>query len=93
MRAPHSAAHRAVLGNRPFVALWLGQAASRFGDTLYDLALLWYVLEATGSALAAGGVFVAAGGGRLLGSLVASVLLDRLAGRQIMLTVEIVRSR
>ena len=49
-------AYRAVLTNRPFVALWLGQTVSRFGDTLYDLALLWYVLDTTGSALAAGGV-------------------------------------
>jgi hypothetical protein len=39
---PHArpSAYRAVLGNRPFVALWLGQAISRFGDALYDLALL-----------------------------------------------------
>lgn len=91
MRAAHLAAYRTVLRNRPFVALWLGQTASRFGDTLYDLALLWYVLDATGSALAAGGIFVAAGGGRLLGSLAASVLLDRLAVRRIMLAVEVVR--
>ena len=43
------AAYRTLLANRPFVALWLGQAISQFGDALYDLALLWYVLDATGS--------------------------------------------
>ncbi len=88
MRASHLTTYRAVLSNRPFIALWLGQTASRFGDTLYDLALLWYVLDATGSALAAGGIAVAAGGGRLLGGLVASVLLDRSNTRRLMIAVE-----
>jgi MFS family permease len=90
---PHArpSPYRAVLTNRPFVALWLGQTISRFGDTLYDLALLWYVLDITGSALAAGGIAIAAGGGRLLGSLVAGVLLDRLPARPLMLAVELLR--
>jgi MFS family permease len=84
-------AYRVVLNNRPFVALWLGQTVSRFGDTLYDLALLWYVLDATGSALAAGGIAIAASGGRLVGSLVAGMILDRLPARRIMLAVELLR--
>lgn len=84
-------AYRAVLNNRPFVALWLGETVSRFGDTLYDLALLWYVLDTTGSALSAGGIAIAAGGGRLVGSLTAGMLLDTLPARRIMLIVELLR--
>ena len=90
---PHArpSAYRAILGNRPFVALWLGQAISRFGDALYDLALLWYVLDTTGSAFAAAGITIAAVGGRLVGSLIAGMALDRLPTRRLMLAVEALR--
>ena len=90
---PHArpSAYRAILGNRPFVALWLGQAISRFGDALYDLALLWYVLDTTGSAFAAAGITIAAVGGRLVGSLIAGMALDCLPTRRLMLAVEALR--
>lgn len=79
---------RAVLANRAFAALWAGQTISNFGDALYDVALLWYVLNRTGSALAAGGIAVAAGGGRILGSLIAGLVLDRVPARRVMLAAD-----
>lgn len=90
---PHvrPSAYRALLHNRPFVALWLGQTISRFGDALYDLALVWYVLDTTGSALAASGIAIAAVGGRFAGSLVAGMVLDRLPARRVMLAMEALR--
>lgn len=88
---PRAAPYRQVLANRPFVALWLGQAVSTVGDTLYNVALLWYVLLTTGSAFAAGGLTVLAGLGGLLGSLIAGAVLDRLPGRRVLLAADGVR--
>jgi len=41
--------YRQIFAHRAFTFLWIGQTVSNFGDTLYDVALLWYVLGATGS--------------------------------------------
>ena len=38
------------LRHRPFALLWSGQTISRLGDSLYRVALAWWVLEQTGSA-------------------------------------------
>lgn len=38
-----------VLSRRNFSLLWLGQAISWFGDSLYFISLLWLVQEMTGS--------------------------------------------
>jgi MFS transporter, DHA3 family, macrolide efflux protein len=37
--------YRELVGNRNFTLIWLGQATSRFGDTFYDLALIWLALQ------------------------------------------------
>ncbi|MGZ9220660.1 MAG: hypothetical protein ACXW4Q_01010 [Anaerolineales bacterium] len=46
------------LEHRPFALLWTGQTTSRLGDSLYRIALAWWVLEMTGSAVAMGTVLV-----------------------------------
>jgi len=46
------------LRHRPFAWLWTGQTISRLGDNLYRIALAWWVLEKTGSAVAMGTVLV-----------------------------------
>ena len=46
------------LKHRPFALLWTGQTISRLGDSLYRIALAWWVLEKTGSAVAMGTVLV-----------------------------------
>ena len=84
----HLAPYRQVLARRPFAALWAGQAISTVGDTLYNVALLWYVLGTTGSAFAAGGITVAAGLGRVLGGLGAGAVLDRLPPRRLLLATD-----
>jgi MFS family permease len=80
-----TAPFRALLANRPFAALWAGQTISNIGDVLYGVALLWYVLDSTGSAFSAGLIAVAAMAGRLAGGVVAATLLDRLPARRVML--------
>lgn len=44
--------YRRTLGNRPFFLLWLAQLVSQSGDFIFEVALLWLVLELTGSAFA-----------------------------------------
>lgn len=46
--------YRRALGNRPFFLLWLSQLISQSGDFVFDVALLWLVLEVTGSVFAVG---------------------------------------
>jgi DHA3 family tetracycline resistance protein-like MFS transporter len=46
------------LKHRPFALLWTGQTISRLGDSLYRIALSWWVLEKTGSAVAMGTVLI-----------------------------------
>ena len=48
-----------VLQNKTFLKLWIGNLASGFGDVLYDVAVVWYITEKTGSATKAGGVALA----------------------------------
>ena len=76
---------RALLANRTFAALWIGQTISTIGDVLYGVALLWYVLDSTGSAFSAGLIAVAAMAGRLTGGTIAATLLDRFSARRVML--------
>lgn len=83
--------YRYIFENRTFGLLWASQAVSTLGDVMYDVALLWYVLEATGSALATGGVAVGATAGRLLGGISASAILDRFPVRRIMLGADLLR--
>jgi len=40
---------RRILGNRSFASLWAGQLISQSGDFIFDVALLWLVLDLTGS--------------------------------------------
>jgi MFS transporter, DHA3 family, macrolide efflux protein len=48
-RAP---SYRRTLGYRPFFLLWTAQLVSQSGDFIFEVALLWLVLELTGSAFA-----------------------------------------
>lgn len=39
---------RSALSNRGFRRLWFGQLASRVGDSIHEIALIWVVYEVTG---------------------------------------------
>lgn len=45
-----------VMQNRSFVFLWLAQLVSQLGDSLLQVALVWFILQSTDSAVAVGGV-------------------------------------
>ena len=77
--------------NPGFGLLWGAQAISTLGDAVYAVALLWYALDATGSALAAGGIAISETAGRLLGSVLAGAVLDRAHTRTTMLASDLAR--
>src|SRR5579863_8878390 len=79
------------LSYRSFALLWSGQTISRLGDSLYSIALAWWVLQQTGSAAAMGLVLIAANIPQLLLSLIGGVVSDRLPRVSVMLAADLLR--
>jgi MFS family permease len=77
------------LRHRPFALLWSGQTASRLGDSLYRLALAWWVLEKTGSAAAMGTVLIFSSVPMLIFLLVGGVVTDRFPRLRIMVASDL----
>lgn len=77
------------LAHRPFALLWSGQTTSRLGDSLYRIALAWWVLEKTGSAAAMGSVLIFSFTPMLLFLLVGGVVVDRLPRLRVMLASDL----
>lgn len=77
------------LHHRPFALLWSGQAISRLGDSLYRIALVWWMLEATGSAAAMGTMLIFSFTPMLLFLLVGGVVVDRWPRVRVMLIADL----
>jgi len=77
------------LKHRPFALLWTGQTTSRLGDSLYRIALAWWVLEKTGSAVAMGTVLIFSQIPLLLFLLIGGVVVDRLPRVRVMFISDI----
>jgi MFS family permease len=82
----------AVLRDRQFRLLWLGQLISSLGDALVPLALTFAVLDLTGSAADLGLVFAAFMGARVVFMLAGGVWSDRLPRQLVMIAADIVRA-
>jgi DHA3 family tetracycline resistance protein-like MFS transporter len=79
-----------ALRHRSFALLWTGQTISRLGDSLYRIALAWWVLEETGSAKAMSTVFIVSFLPMLLFLLIGGVAVDRLPRFRILLASDLV---
>jgi len=79
------------LRHRPFALLWSGQTISRLGDSLYRIALAWWVLEKTGSATAMGTVLVFSFTPMLIFLLIGGVAVDRFPRIRLMLASDLLR--
>ena len=77
---------------RPFALLWSGQTISRLGDSLYRIALSWWILEKTGSAAAMGALAIFGLVPMLLFLLIGGVVVDRLPRFRIMLACDLVNT-
>ena len=76
---------------RSFALLWSGQAISRLGDSLYRVALAWWVLERTGSASAMGAVLIFSFTPMLLFLLLGGAAVDRFPRVRVMLVSDLMR--
>jgi MFS family permease len=72
------------LSHRPFALLWTGQTVSRLGDSLYRIAMAWWVLQKTGSAAAMGTILIFSSVPMLIFLLVGGVFTDRLPRLKVM---------
>ncbi|SRR6266545_3540345 len=79
------------LGSRSFALIWSGQTLSRIGDYLYQVALAWWVLEQTGSAMAMASLLTVSFAPTLLFLLIGGVAVDRFSRIKIMLVSDVVR--
>jgi DHA3 family macrolide efflux protein-like MFS transporter len=80
-----------IFQNRNLTLLWAGQMVSQSGDSVYQIGLLWLVLEVTGSSSATGLVAMASYLPAMLLSLFAGVAADRGHRRRIMLMSDGIR--
>jgi DHA3 family tetracycline resistance protein-like MFS transporter len=77
--------------NRSFVLLWSGQIISRLGDSLFSVALAWWVLQKTGSATAMGIVLICSTVPMILCLLFGGVAVDRFPRVRLMLASDVLR--
>jgi MFS family permease len=77
--------------NRSFALLWSGQTVSCLGDSLFTIALAWWVLQKTGSATAMSVVLVCSMLPMLLCLLFGGVAVDRFPRIRLMLLSDLLR--
>ncbi len=80
-----------ILRERNFALLWSGQAISQIGDGLFGVAMMWLVLQLTGSALAMGTTVILTQLPRLAFQLIGGVSVDRYDRRVLMLLSDATR--
>lgn len=78
-----------ILINKNFLLLWLGQSVSKLGTRLYDIALMWYIYEKTGSSVALGLSVLCFTVPSVLIAPLAGVFADRLDKKKIIVNTDI----
>lgn len=79
-------------GKRDVWIVIAGQFVSVIGDNLASIAVLWWVLQTTGSAGWMGGVAAVSAGAAVATSPFAGVIADRLDRRRLMMAVDVIRA-
>jgi DHA3 family tetracycline resistance protein-like MFS transporter len=79
------------LRHSAFALLFSGQMLSRLGDSTYKIALAWWILEKTGSAVTMGKVFIFSFTPMLVFMLLGGVAVDRYSRLRLMLFSDLVR--
>lgn len=83
---------RGTLSHRPFRRLWFGQLASRIGDSVHEIALIWVVYEVTGDPALLSATFVASFLPTVVLSLPAGVVVDRVNRKYVLVGSDLVRA-
>ncbi|OPJ62377.1 MFS transporter [Clostridium oryzae] len=79
-----------LFSNRNFILLWIGQVISQLGNSLYELAIMWYILQKTGSSMAMGVSVVCYTIPTILFGLVAGVFADRYDKKKIIMFSDLI---
>jgi MFS family permease len=82
--------YKHLLANRPFARLWGGSTISAIGDSLTWVALVWLVVERTGSAREVSVLVIFATAPTIVGGLVMGSALDRTDRRRFLALVNTV---
>lgn len=85
------AKNAALLRNRQFLRIWIGQFGSNFGDWFASIALVAYVYQTTQSSTAVAGLLLAYTVPTAIFSPLAGVISDRWNRRRIMITCDLIR--
>jgi len=88
---PRASGYRALLKNRSYSAMWAAGIISESGDYIFDLAVMWIVLDLTQSAFYVGLVRIAYDLPVLLFTLVAGVYVDRWNRKHTMVWADLLR--
>ncbi|PWT75053.1 MAG: hypothetical protein C5B60_05890 [Chloroflexi bacterium] len=80
-----------ALSQRSFALLWTGQTISGVGDSVYQVALVWWVVVHTGSALAMGTVLLCEQVPALTLLLLGGVIVDRFPRAWLMILSDLAR--
>lgn len=86
-----SAGYRRLFINRNLFFLWFGQVVSQAGDSVYEIGLLWLMLEISGSKSATGLVAMSGYLPTLLFGMFGGALADRFNRRHLMLLADAAR--
>jgi MFS family permease len=81
----------AVLRNRNFLLLWIGQLVSQVGDRVHAIALMWWVLETTGSAALMGTVLIFATVPSVVFGPFAGGYVDRWSRKTVIVSMDLAR--
>lgn len=87
-----AATGKAPRGPSPFALLWAAQFLSQFGDSIFQIAFIWLVLDLTGSKAGAGAAATVSYLPPLLFGVVAGVLIDRWNRRGVMVGADLGRA-
>lgn len=81
----------AIFRNRNFLLLWLGQLVSQLGDRVHSIAVMWWVLEKTGSAALMGTVLIFATAPAVILSPFAGGYVDRWNRKAVIVGMDFLR--
>jgi MFS family permease len=81
-----------TLSHRPFRRLWFGQLASRIGDSVHEIALIWVVYEVTGDPTLLSLTFAASFAPTVLLSLPAGAIVDRVNRKYVLVGSDLARA-
>ncbi len=80
-----------MMRNRALLTLWGGEFTARIGESMFQIALLWYLLEVTGSSVATGLVSMISYLPAIVVGLWSGVIVDRRPHRQVLLQANLAR--